>query len=94
MATEYKIENGVNKDSNPCEDARIEAQNIKDLDIAVCENIALAKEYMRITYSPKDCTGRDAVKHLVSAHSRFIAPTTFPDSKDCTDYAEDHKGKL
>jgi hypothetical protein len=46
---------------------------------------------MRISYSPKECKGRQSVEHLITKDSIFIAPTTFPKAKTCGDYAEIHK---
>lgn len=53
-------------------------------------NIELVKEYMRISYSPKEASG-DAVKRLcVDGGGTFIAPTTFPTTHTLTQYADDH----
>lgn len=48
-------------------------------------------EYMRISYSPKECKGEESVMHLVASSNKFIAPTTFPDTKSVQGYAADHK---
>ncbi|GAB7351459.1 hypothetical protein MBLNU459_g2121t1 [Dothideomycetes sp. NU459] len=53
-------------------------------------NIAVAKEYMSIAYSPKKNTGAKSVEHLCTSDSWFWAPTTFPECKTPMDYAESH----
>ena len=54
------------------------------------KNIEVAKEYMRIAYSPKENKGRDSVKHLCTEDSWFFAPTTFPGCETPLDYADSH----
>lgn len=54
------------------------------------KNIAVAKEYMSIAYSPKKNKGADSVKHLCAPDSWFWAPSTFPNCKTPMDYAESH----
>ncbi|KZF22837.1 NTF2-like protein [Xylona heveae TC161] len=54
------------------------------------ENIAVVKEYMRISYSPTENHGRESVQHLCTPDSVFIAPTTFPESHTPLDYADSH----
>ncbi|EON69291.1 hypothetical protein W97_08451 [Coniosporium apollinis CBS 100218] len=54
------------------------------------KNIAVAKEYMSISYSPKNNKGRSSVEHLCTSDAWFYAPTTFPDCKTPLDYADSH----
>ncbi|KAJ3038481.1 hypothetical protein HDV00_000578 [Rhizophlyctis rosea] len=53
------------------------------------KNIDLAKEYMRISYSPKGASAEN-VKHLCAPGNKFIAPTTFPGVNTLEEYAEGH----
>ncbi|KAL4425360.1 hypothetical protein ABPG75_009376 [Micractinium tetrahymenae] len=52
-------------------------------------NLAAVREYMEVAYDPARASAA-AVQHLVAPDSRFIAPTTFPEIKDCLQYAQDH----
>ncbi|KAI8817452.1 uncharacterized protein EV422DRAFT_500048, partial [Fimicolochytrium jonesii] len=54
-------------------------------------NIALAKEYMRIAYSPEESKGAESVRHLVAENSEMVAPSTFPECKTLLDYADSHR---
>ncbi|KAF2495493.1 NTF2-like protein [Lophium mytilinum] len=54
------------------------------------KNVDVVKEYMRISYSPKENTGRDSVQHLVAENATFTAPTTFPGCHTPLDYADSH----
>ncbi|GAB1193881.1 hypothetical protein APSETT444_003116 [Aspergillus pseudonomiae] len=53
-------------------------------------NIAVAKEYMAIAYSPTDNKGAESVRHLCTADSWFWSPSTFPGCSTPMDYAESH----
>ncbi len=55
-------------------------------------NVELAREYMRISYTPGKA-GREAVVHLCAPGNIFTVPTTFPKVHTLEEYAEDH-GKL
>lgn len=50
----------------------------------------VAKEYMRLAYSPKESKGRETVEHLCHKDAYFIAPQTFPDCHSPQDYADSH----
>ncbi|MCJ1302590.1 hypothetical protein MMC08_005394 [Hypocenomyce scalaris] len=54
------------------------------------KNIAVVKEYMSISYSPKNNTGRESVRHLCTSDATFSAPTTFPTCSTPLDYADSH----
>ena len=54
------------------------------------QNIALAKEYMSIAYSPKRNTGASSVAHLCHSDAWFWAPSTFPGCQTPMDYAQSH----
>ncbi|KAJ3023931.1 hypothetical protein HKX48_009139 [Thoreauomyces humboldtii] len=53
------------------------------------KNIALAKAYMDIAYTPGKASGK-AVKHLCAPGNKFIAPGTFPECSTLEEYAEGH----
>ncbi|RAQ51703.1 hypothetical protein AFGD_006218 [Aspergillus flavus] len=53
-------------------------------------NIAVAKEYMSIAYSPTENKGAESVRHLCTADSWFWSPSTFPGCSTPMDYAESH----
>ncbi|KAF2686930.1 hypothetical protein K458DRAFT_441610 [Lentithecium fluviatile CBS 122367] len=53
-------------------------------------NIAIAKEYMSIAYSPTKNTDGDSVKHLCHSDAWFWSPSTFSGCKTLMDYAQSH----
>ncbi|KAB8210931.1 hypothetical protein BDV34DRAFT_185863 [Aspergillus parasiticus] len=53
-------------------------------------NIAVAKEYMSIAYSPAENKGAESVRHLCTTDSWFWSPSTFPGCSTPMDYAESH----
>lgn len=55
-------------------------------------NVELAREYMRISYTP-GVASAEAVAHLCAPENVFTAPTTFPEVHTLEAYAEDH-GRL
>jgi len=52
-------------------------------------NLELAKEYMRIAYTPGEASG-DAVTHLCAPHNRLVGPTTLPGTEALEQYADTH----
>lgn len=54
------------------------------------KNIAVAKEYMSIAYSPTNNKGAESVKHLCTSDSWFWSPSTFPGCATPMDYAASH----
>ena len=52
-------------------------------------NLDLAKEYMRIAYTPGLGSG-EAVTHLCAQDNRFVGPTTFPGVETLEQYADVH----
>ncbi|KAJ3160588.1 hypothetical protein HDU86_000346 [Geranomyces michiganensis] len=53
------------------------------------KNIALAKEYMQIAYTPGKASAK-AVAHVCAPGNKFIAPGTFPNAHTLEEYAEGH----
>lgn len=52
-------------------------------------NLAIAREYMRIAYTPGVASAA-AVRHLCAPGNRFVGPTTFPGVATLEDYADAH----
>lgn len=52
-------------------------------------NLALAREYLRIAYTP-GLASAAAVAHLCAPANRFVGPTTFPGVHTLEDYAAEH----
>ncbi|MBK4120443.1 ester cyclase [Kocuria rhizophila] len=52
-------------------------------------NLDLAKEYMRIAYTPGEASA-DAVAHLCAPGNKFVGPTTFPGTETLEQYADVH----
>ncbi|MET0269571.1 MAG: ester cyclase [Sphingomonas sp.] len=53
------------------------------------KNLTLAREYMRIAYTP-GVASAEAVRHLCAPGNRFVGPTTFPGVTTLEAYADAH----
>ena len=61
--------------------------DLKNLTEQEKANLELAKEYMRIAYTPGEASA-DAVTHLCAPNNRFVGPTTFPGTETLEQYPE------